>query len=142
MEPPQYYEQMDGKPTWPETLDDPRHIAVLAQTLESIDQYILLDTRDGKVAHVFPRDRQDSVTTHEYDSIQQLIDRMTEAFRKLLIVPIAPTDLIATRRTHLSDEHIAQIEELFYRHGWFSTEYDKSACMREVGELWETFRRK
>ncbi|KAK4508202.1 hypothetical protein PRZ48_001940 [Zasmidium cellare] len=135
MEPPQYYEQMEGTPTWPERLDDPRHIAVLAQIFETTDQYILLDTRDGKVAHVFPRDRQDSVTTHEYDSIRQLIDRMTEAFRKLLIVPIAPTELIATRMTSLPDEDIARLKELFPKHGWYSPEYNKDACMHWLGLL-------
>ncbi|KAF2172135.1 hypothetical protein M409DRAFT_49877 [Zasmidium cellare ATCC 36951] len=139
MEPPQYYEQMDGEPTWPKRLDDPRHIAVLAQTFKSTDQYILLDTRDGKVAQVFPRDEEDSVSTDECETIQELIDSMKEGFRKLWILPVTPTDLLVARSTYLPDADVAQIKELFRKYGWFTAKYNKEACMCEIRKIWDAF---
>lgn len=144
-EPPQYYEQMDGEQTWPESLDDPQHIAVLAQTMESFDWYILLDTRNGKIARVCPRDRQDNVRTLVYSDIHKLTEKLTDFFRRLDIAPVTPTDVHDFRgkgTTYLTEDDVAKIKEVFYQHGWFSAEYDKDACTREVKEVLDAFRQK
>lgn len=142
-EPPQYYEQMDGEQTWPGSLDDPQHIAVLAQTMEDFDWYILLDTRSGKIARVCPRDRQENVRTLVYSDIHNLTEKLMDSFHKLDVAPVTSTDVHDFRdqgSTYLTEGDVAKIKALFYQHGWFSADYDKETCMREVQEVLDAFR--
>lgn len=145
LEPPQYFDQMDGEPTWTPNLDEPQHIAVLAITQRSVDKYLLLDTRDGKTAVVCPRDRYESVSTSVFDNLAEYLDDVISEFCALTKIPASPTEIINPHATYFDEEAITLMREAYRKHAWSSMKYDKEGCLAEFDgiekaytERWET----
>ena len=76
-----------------------------------------LTPRDGRTAAVYPRDYEDSVSTVEYDSFKEYLDKVRQHFEELSILPLSSTEVVAAASSVLSNRDTERIQQLYREHG-------------------------
>lgn len=135
------YIQEDGTPAW-DRLEEPEHIAVLSEPATAIGYYILLDTRDGQVCIVHPRDAYDCVSGHCEDNLKEYLGHLERKYKQLRKIALNPETVISDYRSYIPDRMVDIFKGIYRKHGWPSAEFDRDACMEEVGMIEEAYMRK